>query len=780
MLVQTEMRDGYHYETLADKRTFDYASSHLDEWINALPTPCIIDEAQRISDLPLAIKNVVDGKEGSNPLFVLTGSAAITRNGLDGQDPLTRRSIRYSLYPLTRRELNKNTSISAVDLLWNGIPNTDYHSETDRNALSRYMAIGGFPSYILSSVPITDNDLRLAVRTDIDNVLGDTILPGERLDRTIANAVLTELLAVPGSILNVKKKSDTISSNPATIERYISIFLRRFLISALPNLRSAPGKQIFTRAKIHPIGTSFSAEILRQSGRDFREDRVLFGELFESFAVNQIVPEIQWSSIHPDAFYWREPGSKPKEVDLVLLHDDQLIALEMKSNNTVNRQDFAGIAALADKDKRFHRGYVFYTGDKVQQFNEHMWALPISALWDSDGFLREETAPLAVTRSLLTSPATQPETITSDSLGEGPIDANLFLSYSHDDNVHLDGAVIRLIEDIIKEYKYEYGSGLGLFIDKDSINWGENWRDALDRGIDTANVILPIISPNYIRSASCRKELLDFDARVTENGTNRILPLMLRNIDGMTGINKQDPVWSIAHNRQWIQVGELRLMSGKEYQRKVLDIVARLRTVIEDIANKSRNDNPTQEESHIQDGDKGPALLSLWSELEHLTPQINVAANEFTESFQGIMTIVNNQPSPVNGDAAAYSAWAEHLSNDLNPALKRLNNSTDNLSNLWHHAYSIMNQTVGFIQDLPQGSLRNSQIDNIGATFDNMHTSFAIQPEATQAMPTVRLIGNLFRPLQPFADGIEQSFNLITNMGTMIAALQNRLNRIPR
>ena len=91
-----------------------------------------------------------------------------------------------------------------------------------------------------------------------------------------------------------------------------------------------------------------------------------------------------------------------------------------------------------------------------------------------------------------------------------------------------------------------------------------------------------------------------------------------------------------------------------------------------------------------------------------------------------------------------------------------------------------MNQTVGFIQDLPQGSLRNSQIDNIGATFDNMHTSFAIQPEATQAMPTVRLIGNLFRPLQPFADGIEQSFNLITNMGTMIAALQNRLNRIPR
>lgn len=89
------------------------------------------------------------------------------------------------------------------------------------------MTVGGFPSYAMPSIPIAESDLRFSVKTDIDNVLGDTILPGERLDKAIADSILKELLAVPGGILNVKRISDTIHSNPSTIERYISIFMRR-------------------------------------------------------------------------------------------------------------------------------------------------------------------------------------------------------------------------------------------------------------------------------------------------------------------------------------------------------------------------------------------------------------------------------------------------------------------------------------------------------------------------------------------------------------------------
>ena len=53
-------------------------------------------------------------------------------------------------------------------------------------------------------------------------------------------------------------------------------------------------------------------------------------------------------------------------------------------------------------------------------------------------------------------------------------------------------------------------------------------------------------------------------------------------------------------------------------------------------------------------------------------------------------------------------------------------------------------------------------------------------PEVTQMLPLIRMLGNFARPLRPFADAVNQSFNVIENMGTMTAALQNQLDRIPR
>lgn len=776
-LVQKELPDGYHYETLADKRTFDYASAHLTEWVESLPVPCIIDEAQRIPDLPLAIKEVSDRLSGRTPSFILTGSAAITRTGLDGQDPLTRRSARYTLYPLTRRELNGNAGVSVVDELWSGTPNTDYQSTMNREMLARFMAVGGFPSYVVSPVPMTEGDLRLSLRTDIDNMLGDTILPGERLDRTIADAVLRELLVVPGGILNVKKISDSVNSKPATINRYVSIFLRRFLISALPNLRLAPGKQTFTRAKIHPVDTSFSIEILHQTGRDFRNDRVLFGELFESFVVNQIVPEIQWSTVHPDPFYWRETGSSPKEVDLVLLHDNQLVAVEMKSNTEVKRDDFAGIAALAKADDRFHRGYVLYAGKTVQQFNERMWAIPISALWDSDGFLSSQSRVKELSHDLsLALPQ-----VTLEEAMEVPIDANIFLSYSHADDEHLNGEIIALADEMVREYQYEFGSDLNLFVDKRSINWGADWRQVIDKGIGTANIILPIITPNYVRSKACRQELLDFNAKATEDGSNRILPLILQDIDGMAGISDRDPVWQIAHDRQWLKIGELRLMTQPERQRTVLEIVKKLRSVVQDIGEReilAKAVGISDSASRAMNDDSD--LLTLWQNIKLLVPETSKSANKFGDSLKSITATVNAHPFPVNGSSTVYSVWASRLATSLQPDLDKLDSASQVLSDQWQKVYDILMRYVDVIQSLPQGSLRNGQIDGISATLDGLRVSFSLSPEVTGARPIIRMIGNFARPLQSFANTMLQAFALIENMGTMVSALQNNLDQIPR
>lgn len=779
MLVQHELSDGYHYETLADESTFKYASQHLTDWLDSLPLPCIIDEAQRIPELPLEVKTIVDSSSKQTPIFILTGSASITRDGLSGQDPLTRRSQRYSLSPMTLREIKRNASISIVDLLWNGTPLPKYSAVETRDDLARHMSIGGFPTYALPSIPLDESSLRLSIQTDIDNVLGDTVLPGERLDKSIAEAVLRELLSTPGGILNVQRVSNTIESQPITVERYISIFVRRFLITALPNLRSAPNKQIFTRAKIHPVDTSFSVEILKQAGKDFRKDKVLFGQLFESFAINQIVAEIPWSQIHPDAFYWREPGKHPKEVDLVLVHDNELIAIEIKSNTHVDRQDFAGIAALKATDHRFKRGFVLYTGTSVQQFGPTMWAIPVSALWDGDGFEKiqqktEEAATMSVSQQI----------VNSETIHQIPTDANLFLSYSHQDNDYLDDGIVLLLQDVVKEYTYQFGNTLGLFIDKFSINWGEDWKTALERSVDAANIIIPAITPHYIRSEQCRKELLDFNARVGTNSTNRILPLIVQSIEEVSGIDRQDPVWRITHDKQWLKLGELRMLSGQERQQRIFEIVTGLRTVIKEIEQMSTASDSDRKTFGAAEQENSPAeepdLLQSWSQIENLTPELSTASNTFGTAITAIAQLMNDNTPPVNGTSADYLAWSTRFADVAQPKLDALDTCVTKLSSLWESAYAAMTQYVDFISTIPQGSARNEQIDNMSPVFNGITNSMALPSEIPQAMAQLRLLGNFVKPLRPLSNSMEGSITLIENMSTMIASLQGRLDQLPR
>ena len=90
MMMRREFTSlGYQYFTLADGNTFRLASKDLESWISDLPIPAIVDEAQRIPGLPLAVKERVDGIASDSPLFILTGSASINKYGLDGQNPLT-------------------------------------------------------------------------------------------------------------------------------------------------------------------------------------------------------------------------------------------------------------------------------------------------------------------------------------------------------------------------------------------------------------------------------------------------------------------------------------------------------------------------------------------------------------------------------------------------------------------------------------------------------------------------------------------------------------------
>lgn len=57
---------------------------------------------------------------------------------------------------------------------------------------------------------------------------------------------------------------------------------------------------------------------------------------------------------------------------------------------------------------------------------------------------------------------------------------SIFWSYAHKDEENSRGAVLELLESIKAEYELQTGDELEVFVDKDAIEWGSNWKDAIN------------------------------------------------------------------------------------------------------------------------------------------------------------------------------------------------------------------------------------------------------------------------------------------------------------
>ncbi|MGR7025562.1 TIR domain-containing protein [Geodermatophilus sp. URMC 62] len=101
-------------------------------------------------------------------------------------------------------------------------------------------------------------------------------------------------------------------------------------------------------------------------------------------------------------------------------------------------------------------------------------------------------------------------------MGKGAATGHLFLSYSH-----LDAEIaLRLAADL-------KNAGIPLWMDRlDGLSAGTVWRQAIEQAITTCSSMLALLSPSYVRSTYCTRELARADAL-----GRPVLPLLLSPLD---------------------------------------------------------------------------------------------------------------------------------------------------------------------------------------------------------------------------------------------------------
>ena len=153
-----------------------------------------------------------------------------------------------------------------------------------------------------------------------------------------------------------------------------------------------------------------------------------------------------------------------------------------------------------------------------------------------------------------------------------------FWSYTHEDDELDGGSILKLSSLIMEEYNLLSGEPLELFVDRNDIAWGGEWRTRIDSSLAEATFFVPIITPRYFTRPECRRELLEFAAKAEILGAKELLlPILYVDVSGLSAESPDEAVASIART-QYVDWRKNRLLepASREYRVAINALAQRL------------------------------------------------------------------------------------------------------------------------------------------------------------------------------------------------------------
>lgn len=374
-LVEEGDFDG-RFTTMDDPTILAAAKTDPLGFLQDLGDHVIIDEVQRVPELFLSIKKLVD-EDRKERRFILTGSTDVMTLPKVA-DSLAGRIEIHHLWPLAQTELLGKRSNFLETLI-----SPDKHfrnTKSNWKDIMQAIRTGGYPEAVQRETErrksrwfesymtaILQKDIR-----ELSNIEGLTQIPN----------ILQLLAARVGSTVNLSDISRLSGVKNTTLQRYMALLEHVFLIVKVPAWTPNTEGQFVKSSKIFLNDTGLLCHLRGEGLESLLENRTVAGAFLENFVAMELIKQISWSGLFLKPCHFSTHGAA--EVDLVLEdRKKQLFGIEIKSTASVSQQDFKGLKRLAElAGKKFKRGIVLYSGDQaVGGFGENLQAVPIASLW---------------------------------------------------------------------------------------------------------------------------------------------------------------------------------------------------------------------------------------------------------------------------------------------------------------------------------------------------------------------------------------------------------------
>lgn len=264
----------------------------------------IIDEAQRAKNIGLSLKILADLKL---PMQILvTGSSSLTLAN-EINEPATGRLIEYNLFPLSLVELMQQTS-----------------PREEKRLLEQRMIYGLYPEVVT-----TPGDAKRILVNLANNYLYRDLLEYRGVKKPEVLQKLVRALALQiGSEVSYNELSRTVGVDKATVESYIDLLEKCFVVFRLPAYSSNLRSEIKRGRKIYFYDNGIRNALLSNfAPLELRDD---VGMLWENMMVSERIKRNSYSRSYAQMYFWRT--QQQQEVDLIEEQDGRLTAFEFKWN----------------------------------------------------------------------------------------------------------------------------------------------------------------------------------------------------------------------------------------------------------------------------------------------------------------------------------------------------------------------------------------------------------------------------------------------------------------
>ena len=264
----------------------------------------IIDEAQKISNIGLNIKLLLDHVAGLK--IVATGSSSFDLASQVGE-PLTGRKYTLKMFPLAQMEIN----------------NIQSRAETDTD-LEQRLIFGSYPEIIL----IKDNTKRIIyLKEMVSSYLYKDILELEGIRHSDKIIRLLQLLAFQiGKEVSFNEFGQQLGMSKNTVDRYFDLLEKTFVIFKLRGFSRNLRKEISKNPRYYFYDTGIRNALINNfNSLALRND---IGMLWENYIIVERIKKQEYSGLSSNNYFWRTYDWK--EIDFIEERGGKLYGYEIK------------------------------------------------------------------------------------------------------------------------------------------------------------------------------------------------------------------------------------------------------------------------------------------------------------------------------------------------------------------------------------------------------------------------------------------------------------------